>query len=74
MCIHRRPITGKGDYIIGTDCRDFYNVFIKELRVSEDHQIIPKELKGWGERINRKYCNCRTTWTIAAPKRGKIQE
>ena len=41
-----RPITGRGGYILGTDLRDFYNVCIREPRVSTDHHIILAELNG----------------------------
>ena len=41
-----RPIAVRGDYIIITDCRDFYNLFTREPRVLMDHQIILVELKG----------------------------
>ena len=53
----RRPILGRGYYIIGTDRRDFYNVGIKDLRMSTDHQMIQDELKGGGFRRNLRYCN-----------------
>ena len=48
---------GRGYYIIGTDRRDFYNVGIKDLRMSTDHQMIQDELKGGGFRRNLRYCN-----------------
>ena len=36
----RRTITVKGEYIIGTGLRDFYNVCIGEPRESADHRMI----------------------------------
>ena len=67
------PVTGRGDYILGTDHRDLYNVFIREPRVLTDHQIILAELKGGGVRRNHKYCKGRTTWPIVAQKGGPIR-
>ena len=43
---------GRGDYIIGTDRRDFYNVCIIEPRVLPDHLMILAELKREGLRIH----------------------
>ena len=40
MWRYRIPISGQGDYIIGTQRRDFYNVDIREPRMSTDHRII----------------------------------
>ena len=31
---------GQGFYILGSDHRDFYNIIIREPRVSIDHQMI----------------------------------
>ena len=50
------PVTGRGDYILGTDHRDLYNVFIREPRVSTYHRMILSKIKGVGVRRNRKYC------------------
>ena len=68
MCRDGIPITGRGDYILGTECRDFYNVCIKEPRVSTDHWMILAKLKGYGVRRNLRYCKRRYIWTIVAPK------
>ena len=46
MWRYGRPIVVRGDYIIGTDRIDFYNIYIREPRVSMDHRIILVELKG----------------------------
>ena len=51
-----RPITERGDYILGTDHRDFYNICIREPRVSTYHWMILEEFKGYGEWRNCKYC------------------
>ena len=69
-----RPITGRGDYILGTELREFYYVYIKEPRVSMDHRMILAELKGNGVRRNCKYCKGRTTWVIVEPNGGPIRE
>ena len=63
-----------GGYILGTFCRYFYNVCIKEPRVLTEHRMILAELKGVGVRINRKYCKGSTTWIIVAPKGGPMKE
>ena len=55
------PIMVRGAYIIGTDRRDFYNVCIREPRVSTDHRMILDELKGSRVRRNRKYFKGNTT-------------
>ena len=61
MCIYEMPIMVRGDYIIGTDRRYFYNVCIREPRVSTDHRMILDELKGSRVRRNRKYFKGNTT-------------
>ena len=68
------PIMVRGDYIIGTERRDFYNFCIREPRGSTDYLIILAELKGGGVTINHKYFKGRTTWTIVAPKGVPMQE
>ena len=40
MWRYGRPITVRGDYILGTYCRDFCNVFIRETILSMDHRMI----------------------------------
>ena len=47
-----RPISGRGDYILGTDFRYFYNVGITEPRMSTDHWMILAKLKGDGFKRN----------------------
>ena len=37
-----------GGYILGMDSKEFYNVLIRDLRVSMDHQVFLEELKGDG--------------------------
>ena len=51
-----RTTTVRGYYIIDTYCIDFYNVFIREPRVSTYHRMILSKIKGVGVRRNRKYC------------------
>ena len=63
-----RPITGRGDYILGMDRRDFYNVCIRESRLLVGHQMILAEIKWDGVSIIHKYYKGRTTWPIVAPK------
>ena len=65
---------GRGNYIIGTEQRDFYNVCVREPRVLTDHQMILVELKGYGVRRNHNYCKGRTTWPIVITKGSPIQE
>ena len=36
----------RGDYIPGSDRRYFYNISIRELRVSTEHRMILAELRG----------------------------
>ena len=40
---------GRVYYIVGTYCRYFYNVCIRDTRLSADHRIILSELKGNGQ-------------------------
>lgn len=70
----RRHITGRGVYILGTDRRDFYNVYISETRVLTEHRMILVGLKGYRVSRNRNYCNGRSIWPIVAPKGATIQE
>ena len=63
-----RPILGRGGYILGTDHKDFYNVGMKEPRMSTDHGIILADLKEDGVRSNCRYFKVRSIWTIEAPK------
>ena len=70
----RRPITGKGEYILGTDRRDFYNICIWEPRLLNDHRMILVEIKGYRERRNHNYCKGRTNWPITDQKRVPIRE
>ena len=65
---------GRGDYIIGTDHRDFCSVCISDTRVSTDHRMILDEKMGDGVRIKRKYCKGRTTWPIVSSKGVPIRE
>ena len=67
MWRYRRTITVRGGYIIGTVCREFCNVFIRDPRLSTDHRIILDELKGKRVRRKPKYFKGCTTWTIVAP-------
>ena len=64
----------RGDYIPGSDRRYFYNISIRELRVSTEHRMILAELRGCGEPRNLKYHRERASWTIATPKRGPIRK
>ena len=65
---------GRGDYILGTDHRDFYKICIRDPRVLMYHRIILVELKGDGENRNRNYCKGRTIWTIVDPRRYPRRE
>ena len=64
----------RGDYIPGSDRRYFYNISIRELRVSTEHRMILAELRGCGEPRNLKYHRERASWTIATPKRGPMHK
>ena len=64
----------RGDYIPGSDRRYFYNISIRELRVSTEHRMILAELRGCGERWNHRYHIGRSIWPIVAPKRVSMQE
>ena len=49
-------ITLRGNYILGTYRIDFYNVGIREPRMSTDHQMILDKLKGdWARKNDRYY-------------------
>ena len=39
-------ISGQGDYILGTRYNYFYNVGIREPRMTTDHQILMVKLRG----------------------------
>ena len=50
MWRNRKPITIREDYILGTDCREFYKLGITETRMLKDHPMILAELLGgWGK-------------------------
>ena len=49
------PNTGRGEYIIGTDERYFYNVCIRDTKVLMNHRMILAEPKEDRVRRNRKY-------------------
>ena len=74
MWRYGRPITGRGDHVLGTYRRDFYKACNREPRLSMDHRMILEELKGDRERRNRKYFKGRTTWPIVSLKRVPMQE
>ena len=44
----RRPIMGRGEYTLGFDQQELYNISIRRPRVSTDHQMILPKLKGCG--------------------------
>ena len=45
----------RGEYILGTNYIDFFNVGIRKPRVSTEHRMILDEPKGGGVRSNRRY-------------------
>ena len=69
-----RTITGRCDYIIGNDRRDLLRICIRDPRVSTDYPMILEELRGCRDQRNHKYCRERSSWPIAAPKRGQMRE
>ena len=40
MCREVRPVTGRGEYILGSNRPYFYNFSIRETRVSTDHWMV----------------------------------
>ena len=68
MCRYRRNITYRGEYILGTDYRDFQNIFIRDLMVYKNHWMILAPLKGDRIMRNHMYCKGRPTWSIVTPK------
>ena len=52
---------GWGDYILGSDQRDFPNVRIRELRMTTYHWMVLACLQGSGEHQNQQYRQGRTT-------------
>ena len=54
--------------------RDFYNVVIREPRMSTDNWMVLVELKGEGGRRNRRYCKERSIYPIVTPMGVPIQE
>ena len=40
MCREVRPVTGRGEYILGSNRPYFYNFSIRETRVSTDHRMV----------------------------------
>ena len=44
--MNRIPVTGKRDYILGSDRRYIYNVSFREHRVSTDHRMLLSEIRG----------------------------
>ena len=39
------PITGRGYYILDSDCQYFYNISVREPRVSTDHRMILSKIR-----------------------------
>ena len=68
------PIVGRGGYIIITECRDFYNICIREPQVSTDHRMILVELSGCGDWRKSKNCRERSSCPIEAVNRGQMGE
>ena len=50
-----RPISGWGDYILGTTRREFYKLGFREPRMPIDHRMVLVELIGKGSRRNLWY-------------------
>ena len=50
-----RPISRRGNYILGKQPSYLYNVDIKEPIMSTDHQMILDDIKGEGVRLNHRY-------------------
>ena len=44
----KRSVTSRGDYILGSDLREFYNTSVRETRVPKDHGIILAEIRVCG--------------------------
>ena len=59
-----RQVTGRGDYILSTDRRIFFNAWIWETRHGTDHRLILAVLWGEGVLCNRCCRRGRTHWPI----------
>ena len=66
-----RPITGKGDYILGLDQRYFYSVSVKDPRMTTGHRMVLACLRGSGLHQNQRYWQGCMTWTMALPTWGR---
>ena len=69
-----RPISGWGDYILGTRRLYLYNVGIREPIMPTDHRMVLDELIGEGVRRHQWYCKEQATCPIAETKGGTWQE
>ena len=74
MWIEGKPISGRGEYILGTRRKDLYNVGIREPQVPTDHRMVLGELIGEGARVHCRYCKELAIYPIAAAKGGSMQE
>ena len=52
MCRDGRHVTVRREYILGSDCWNFYNVIARETRSSTDHRVILAKLRGCGTQKN----------------------
>ena len=53
-------VTGKGDYILGSDRDDFTKAGVRESRHHTDHRMVLEVLRGEGSRQNLRYVGGRT--------------
>ena len=67
MCSMQRDgkrVTGRGDYILSTDRRSFFNVWMQETSHDRDYRLILVVLQGEVALHNRHYQQERTFWPI----------
>ena len=65
---------GQGGSILYSDRGYFYNVSIRDPRVSTDHQMVLADLRGFSDMFNLRYRRGGACWHITDPKRGPIRE
>ena len=69
-----RDVTVRGDYILGSYHRYFYNASVREPIVSTYHQMILSDIRGCRTQNNQRYHKCINTYPIGFPKRGIMRE
>jgi len=69
-----RTVSSKTDYVLGTDCRSFRNVQIRDPRCNSDHFMVVASLWPATQRDHRRYVGGRQRFPIQPPKGERATE